>query len=183
MFSHLMKFSHRRGYIDRESYVAQYLALAIFITGVVSTIGSDDLLAAFAAGHHFDTLRKNKSHSYSSSPTGSAISWDGDFNTHVEGEVFSSVIDLVLNCACFVYIGAWIPFDSFRIDDLGVTPWRLAILTVGIMILRRIPAILALYKWIPEITSWREALFSGHFGKILSPLVSLTVFANSTLTQ
>ncbi|KAG6822522.1 hypothetical protein H0H93_005427, partial [Arthromyces matolae] len=48
-FSHLMKFSHRRGYIDRESYVAQYLALAIFITGVVSTLGSDDLLAAFAA--------------------------------------------------------------------------------------------------------------------------------------
>ncbi|KAG6820169.1 hypothetical protein H0H93_004432 [Arthromyces matolae] len=39
-----------RGYIDRESYVAQYLALAIFVSGVVSTIGSDDLLAAFAAG-------------------------------------------------------------------------------------------------------------------------------------
>jgi hypothetical protein len=45
-----MKFSRRRGYINRESYVAQYLALAIFITGVVSTVGSDDLLAAFAAG-------------------------------------------------------------------------------------------------------------------------------------
>jgi len=54
MFSHLMKFSHRRGFIDRESYVAQYLALAVFITGIVSTIGSDDLLAAFAAGHCFD---------------------------------------------------------------------------------------------------------------------------------
>ncbi|KAG5326666.1 hypothetical protein C0989_011318, partial [Termitomyces sp. Mn162] len=49
MFSHLMKFSHQRGFIDRESYIAQYLALAIFIAGVVSTIGSDDLLAAFAA--------------------------------------------------------------------------------------------------------------------------------------
>jgi hypothetical protein len=45
-----MKFSHKRGFIDRESYVAQYLALAIFTTGVVRTIGSDDLLAAFAAG-------------------------------------------------------------------------------------------------------------------------------------
>jgi NhaP-type Na+/H+ or K+/H+ antiporter len=144
MFSHLMKFSHRRGFIDRESYVAQYLALAVFITGVVSTIGSDDLLAAFAAG--------------------SAISWDGDFNTHTEGEVFASVIDLVLNCACFVYIGAWVPFNAFTIDNLGITPWRLVVLTSGIMGLRRIPAILALYKWIPEIASWREALFSGHFG-------------------
>lgn len=45
-----MKFSQRKGYIDRESYVAQYLALAIFTIGVASTIGSDDLLAAFAAG-------------------------------------------------------------------------------------------------------------------------------------
>jgi hypothetical protein len=51
-FSHLMKFSHRRGFIDRESYVAQYLALAVFTTGIVRTIGSDDLLAAFAAGKY-----------------------------------------------------------------------------------------------------------------------------------
>lgn len=50
MFSKFMKYAHRVGLIDRESYVAQYLALAVFITGLVSTIGSDDLLAAFAAG-------------------------------------------------------------------------------------------------------------------------------------
>ncbi|KAF9566810.1 Sodium/hydrogen exchanger [Agrocybe pediades] len=146
MFSYLMKFSNRHGFIDRESYVAQYLALAVFITGIVSTVGSDDLLAAFAAG--------------------SAISWDGDFNIHTEGESFASVIDLVLNCACFVYIGAWLPFENFTMHELGITPSRLVALTVGVMFLRRIPAILALYKWIPEITSWREALFSGHFGPV-----------------
>ena len=50
MFSYLIKFSHKRGFINQESYVAQYIALAIFITGIVSTLGSDDLLAAFAAG-------------------------------------------------------------------------------------------------------------------------------------
>ncbi|KAF8906575.1 Sodium/hydrogen exchanger family-domain-containing protein [Gymnopilus junonius] len=161
LFSHLMKFSHRHGFIDRESYVAQYLALAIFITGVVSTIGSDDLLAAFAAG--------------------SAISWDGDFNVHTEGEVFASVIDLVLNCACFVYIGAWLPFNSFTIPDLGVVPWRLAILACGILFLRRIPAILALYRWIPEITSWREALFSGHFGPMGVGAVFISTLALSRL--
>src|SRR5260370_13278372 len=96
--------------------------------------------------------------------SGCAISWDGDFNVQIEGEAFSSVIDLVLNCGCFIYIGAWLPFDSFTIPDLGIYPSRLVILSVGIMLLRRIPAILALYKWIPEIASWKEALFSGHFG-------------------
>ncbi|KAH6908646.1 Sodium/hydrogen exchanger family-domain-containing protein [Coprinopsis sp. MPI-PUGE-AT-0042] len=143
-FSSFMKLSHRRGYVDRQSYVAQYLAFAVFITGLVSTLGSDDLLAAFAAG--------------------SAISWDGDFNVHTEGESFAHVIDLVLNCGCFMYIGAWLPFKEFTFPELGITPLRLFALAVGIIALRRIPAILMLYKFIPEISSFKEALFCGHFG-------------------
>lgn len=139
-----MKLSHRKGFIDRESYVSQHLALAIFTIGVASTIGSDDLLAAFAAG--------------------SAISWDGHFNVQIENEVFSSVIDLVLNCGCFVYIGAWLPFTAFNSPELGITPWRLILLFIAVMFLRRIPALLVLYHWVPEISDWREALFSGHFG-------------------
>ncbi|KAG6830625.1 hypothetical protein H0H92_015717 [Tricholoma furcatifolium] len=50
IFSNLMKFSYRHGFLDRESYITQYLAFSIFTAGFVSTIGSDDLLAAFAAG-------------------------------------------------------------------------------------------------------------------------------------
>ncbi|KXN90638.1 putative Na(+)/H(+) antiporter C3A11.09 [Leucoagaricus sp. SymC.cos] len=122
LFSLVMKFSHQRGFIDRESYVAQYLALSIFTMGVVNTIGSDDLLATFAAG--------------------SAISWDGDFNTHTEGEAFASVIEYIFNCGCFFYI----------------------VLCIAILFLRRIPAILFLYRWVPEIANWKEALFCGHFG-------------------
>ncbi|KAI0644431.1 Sodium/hydrogen exchanger family-domain-containing protein [Trametes meyenii] len=143
-FSHLMKFSHRKGFIDRESYVAQYLALALFTVGITRTLGSDDLLAAFAAG--------------------SAISWDGYFNQQIEDEVFSSVIDLLLNCGCFVYIGAWMPFNMFNAPELGITPWRLVVLFVAVLVLRRIPPLLLLYKWVPEIKTWREAIFSGHFG-------------------
>ena len=45
-----MKASYKNGLVDRESIVAQFLALAIFTIGLVNTIGSDDLLAAFAAG-------------------------------------------------------------------------------------------------------------------------------------
>ena len=99
---------------------------------------------------------------------GTAVSWDGDFNDHTEDEVFASVIDLLLNCTCFIYIGAWLPFKSFTIPDLNIDPWRLTILTGGILFLRRIPAILVLYRWIPEIASWREALFSGHFGAYIT---------------
>jgi NhaP-type Na+/H+ or K+/H+ antiporter len=49
-FRKLLRFSHDRGLADRESFVAQYLALALFTIGVASSLGMDDLLAAFATG-------------------------------------------------------------------------------------------------------------------------------------
>jgi sodium/hydrogen antiporter len=49
-FCHLMKFSQGKGFIDQESFVAQYLALTFLTIGICSTLGVDDLLAAFAAG-------------------------------------------------------------------------------------------------------------------------------------
>jgi NhaP-type Na+/H+ or K+/H+ antiporter len=96
---------------------------------------------------------------------GSAISWDGHFNIQIENEVFSSVIDLVLNCGAFIYIGAWLPFDTYNTPDLGLEPWKLVVLFIAILALRRIPSLLLLYRWVPEISTWREALFSGHFGE------------------
>lgn len=166
VFSCLMKISHRKGFIDRESYIAQYLALTLFTIGVTRTMGSDDLLAAFAAGTlapqqvptciQIDITR--------TLAAGSALNWDGYFNSQIEGEAFSSVIDLILNCGAFVYIGAWLPLNMFNAPELGITPWRLVILLIAVLMLRRIPALLVLYKWVPEITSWKEALFAGHFG-------------------
>ena len=96
---------------------------------------------------------------------GTAVSWDGEFNRETEAESFASVIDLMLNCACFIYIGAWLDFKAFDSPALGITPWRLAILFLCIVTFRRIPALLTLYKWVPEINTWQEALFTGHFGK------------------
>jgi NhaP-type Na+/H+ or K+/H+ antiporter len=101
-------------------------------------------------------------------PSGSAISWDGHFNAQTEDDAFASVIDYVLNCGCFIYIGAWLPFSDYNSLEYGITPWRLIVLMIAILVLRRIPPLLVLYKFIPEIASWREALFSGHFGKQLS---------------
>lgn len=56
LFSRLLKFAHQRHFLDRESYIAQYIALALFTVGATNSLGNDDLLAAFAAGvlvsHH-----------------------------------------------------------------------------------------------------------------------------------
>ncbi|KAL0067182.1 hypothetical protein AAF712_005752 [Marasmius tenuissimus] len=161
-FSFLMKLSLKRGYVDKESYLALLLALALLTMGIATTIGTDDLLASFAAG--------------------SAVSWDGDFNRHIENEAFATIIDFVLNSACFIYIGAWLPFRDFNSEVLGIDLWRLFVLFVAVAFLRRIPASLVLYKWIPEVQNWKEAMFCGHFDSLIylpGPMGVGAVFVSS----
>lgn len=141
---HTMKFCERHDLIDRHSYVAQYISLALLSNGITTILGSDDLLASFACG--------------------TAFAYDGWFNKKTEETLFSNVIDLIFNCACFIYIGAWIPFGDFNNADLSLSWWRLLIIAILVMLLRRLPIMLALYKWIPEVKTFREAVFSGHFG-------------------
>lgn len=143
-FRHLMKFCERKDLIDRQSYVAQYVSLALLTVGTTSLVGSDDLLASFACG--------------------TAFAWDGFFNKQTEASVFSSVIDLLLNTAAFVFVGSWMPFDSFSDKALSLSVGRLICIAILVLSLRRLPIIVALFKWIPDIKSFREALFSGHFG-------------------
>jgi NhaP-type Na+/H+ or K+/H+ antiporter len=111
-----MKYARRRGFIDRESYVAQYIALALMSIGLTSMLGSDDLLAAFAAGGSAQSLPIIFNFEFF---LGSAISWDGDFNVQIENDIFSAVIDLVLNCATFIYIGAWLPFETYNTPEVS----------------------------------------------------------------
>ena len=145
-FRHLMKFCERKDLIDRQSYVAQYVSLALLTAGTTSLLGQDDLLASFACG--------------------TAFAWDGFFNKQTEASVFSSVIDLLLNTAAFVFVGAWMPFDSFSDKTLSLSVGRLICIAVLVLLLRRLPIMIALFKWIPDIKSFREAFFSGHFGPI-----------------
>lgn len=55
-FCEVMKCGLRRGFIDRESYVAQYIALVLLTIGIAGLLGTDDLLAAFAAGAYTPVL-------------------------------------------------------------------------------------------------------------------------------
>ncbi|KAJ7061635.1 Sodium/hydrogen exchanger family-domain-containing protein [Mycena amicta] len=161
-FRHLMKFSQRHSLIDRHSYIAQYVSLALLTIGLTTLLGSDDLLSAFACG--------------------AAFAWDGFFNRQTEESVFSSVIDLLFNVASFVYIGAWMPFSQFS-DPQGTTlqVWRLIVIAILVLLFRRLPAMIAFYRWIPDIKTFREAVFSGHFGPIGVGAVFISTLAAEVL--
>ncbi|WVQ70777.1 hypothetical protein IAR50_000299 [Cryptococcus sp. DSM 104548] len=156
-----MKFAERKRLVDRQSFVAQYVSLAVMTIGVTSLLGSDDLLSAFACG--------------------CAFAWDGFFNKATEDAVFSNVIDLLFNCAAFIYIGALIPFSDFNKPDLRV--WRLVVLALLILLVRRLPAMIACYKFIPDIKTFREAMFTGWFGPMGVGAIFISTLARTSLTE
>jgi hypothetical protein len=67
-----------------------------------------------------------------------------------------------------MYIGAVIPWVEFNQPDItGITYGRLLALGLLVLLLRRIPAMMVMYKLMPNtVKTWQEALFMGYFGPI-----------------
>ncbi|KAL4811782.1 Sodium/hydrogen exchanger family-domain-containing protein [Aspergillus spinulosporus] len=147
---HALRFALRRKWIDGECYLLFPAALGLFIIGTCGIIGTNDLLACFSAG--------------------TALNWDGAYLSETEArhdEVNPSV-DVLLNFSGFMYIGAVIPWEDFHQPEItGITYPRLILLGFMVLLFRRIPSLLVLWKFMPKVcTNWREALFMGYFGPI-----------------
>jgi len=49
-FSHLIVYAHQKSFLNHESYITQYITLALFTAGATNSLRNDDLLTAFATG-------------------------------------------------------------------------------------------------------------------------------------
>jgi sodium/hydrogen antiporter len=65
--------------------------------------------------------------------------------------------------------------------ELTIVPWRLVAIAILILVFRRIPIILLLKPIIPDIRTWREALFCGHFGPIGVGAIFISILARAEL--
>ncbi|KAL9104847.1 MAG: hypothetical protein Q9163_000233 [Psora crenata] len=158
---HAIKWADRKGLIDRESFLVFYFVLALFCAGTGATLGTDDLLVGFAAGVGFSN--------------------DGWFTQKTEESHVSNVIDLLLNLAYFVYLGSIIPWEQYNNPVIGLTPWRLVVVSILVIFFRRIPIMMVLKPFIPDIKTWREALFAGHFGPIGVGAIFIAILARAEL--
>ncbi|EPS36080.1 hypothetical protein H072_10437 [Dactylellina haptotyla CBS 200.50] len=157
----LIKFAESKNIIDRESFLVFYFTLALFCAGAGSILGVDDLLVGFCAGVAFSN--------------------DGWFAQKTEESHVSNVIDLLLNLAYFVYFGAIIPWDLYNRPEWGLEPWRLVCISILVIFFRRIPVMVALRPFIPDIKTFRESLFAGHFGPIGVGAIFVAILARSEL--
>ncbi|TGO38446.1 hypothetical protein BHYA_0075g00500 [Botrytis hyacinthi] len=158
---HGIKYAERHDLVDRESFLVFYFVLALFCAGSGSILGVDDLLVGFAAGVGFSN--------------------DGWFTQKTEESHVSNVIDLLINLAYFVYLGTIIPWEQYNDMEIGTSPWRLAVIAILVIFFRRIPVMMALKPLIPDIKTWREALFAGHFGPIGVGAIFVAILARAEL--
>jgi NhaP-type Na+/H+ or K+/H+ antiporter len=139
-----------RKWIDSESLLLFPTVLGLFVIGVTGCAGLDDLLACFCAG--------------------AALNWNGKYldETLQRHDEVNGCIDILLNFGGFMYIGAIIPWAEFNQPDItGITYGRLLALGLLVLLLRRIPAMMVMYKLMPNtVKTWQEALFMGYFGPI-----------------
>ncbi|KAK0624022.1 hypothetical protein B0T14DRAFT_517420 [Immersiella caudata] len=119
--------------------------MGVFIIGTAGMAGSDDVLACFVAGN--------------------AFTWDDWFRLETLEDSFQPVVDMLLNVAMFMWLGAVCPWESFWASEV-ITPWRLALLGVLVLALRRLPVILGLRQHLHQIEDLRQALIVGYFGPI-----------------
>ncbi|ORY49004.1 hypothetical protein BCR33DRAFT_714083 [Rhizoclosmatium globosum] len=142
----VLKTAERRDWIDKESILSFSIALALFIMGLVAMLGSDDILAVFIAGN--------------------VLTWDLWFNQRVASSSFQEVIDALLNLSYFVFVGSIVPWSSFNSGEANLDIWRLCLLGLWVIFLRRVPVVMALYPWIPALKDSKEAFFAAWFGPI-----------------
>ncbi|QSZ29373.1 hypothetical protein DSL72_003887 [Monilinia vaccinii-corymbosi] len=159
----LLRFSDDHEYISTPSFVVFYLLLAILSIGIGSTLGSDDFLVAFGAGVGF--------------------AHDGWFSKKIRAVAFPAIVDHILNSAMFVYFGSIIPWDQFQ--PTSITPnvkfWTLTLFLILVLLFRRIPILLLTKSLIPDIRTYREALFAGHFGPMGVGALFLAIQARAQL--
>ena len=158
-----IKFAESRNMIDRESFLAFYIMLSFCCAGFSAILGVDDLLLSFAAG--------------------SAFAWDGWFVDKTKESRLLTIVDLLLNYSYFVFFGAIVPWEQFNNGAVGLNCWRLIILGIVMLALRRIPVVLAVKPIVPDIKSWREAIFLGHFGPIGVSAIFATFVAKMELEK
>ncbi|KAL2882673.1 hypothetical protein SGCOL_001880 [Colletotrichum sp. CLE4] len=141
----LLHWAERRKYVERECFLLFPIGLAIFILGTCGMVGSDDVLACFIAGNVF--------------------TWNDWFRLETVEDPVQPAVDMMLNMAIFMWLGAVCPWESFWNSEL-ISSGRLVALGVIVLLLRRLPVILGLHRYIRQIRGPRQALFVGYFGPI-----------------
>ncbi|TPX41567.1 hypothetical protein SeMB42_g05516 [Synchytrium endobioticum] len=140
----LLKISEVKGWIDKKSFLAFEIALALFTIGLGTILEVASFLMVFT--------------------TGLVFAWDGRFVEETAEAHVQEVIDMLVNLTFFVYYGTAIPWELFNTAETPLP--KLFGLAIAILAFRRMPIIALLHRWLPPLMTMQEIVFYGWFGPI-----------------
>lgn len=134
-------WAYAQPYAERVSGLTASVSLALAAVACVHLIGASGVLAAFAAGLAFHPF---------------LLRVEDPRTEHVQ-EAIGRFFDLPV----FVLFGLFAPWhDWLRLD------WKAFVFAIAVLLLRRPPVWLLLWRLLPSLQNRREALFNGWFGPI-----------------
>lgn len=137
----LLERAEARRSIEPTSFLAYALALTLAVLGGAKGLGTDGLLAVFAAGLAFSVAVRE--------------------SERAQEERVQEAVNSFFTLPAFVLLGLSLPWAGWR--ELG---WIGPGLAGAVLLLRRLPAFLALRPWIGGVERWSDALFLGWFGPV-----------------
>jgi NhaP-type Na+/H+ or K+/H+ antiporter len=138
---YLLVWAEEKKLTDKTSFLAYTLILSILVLGLTKLLGTDGILAVFVAGLAF-----------SRKVNGSERSESANIQAAV-GQFFI--------LPAFALLGMMLPWQ----DWLNLK-WSALLAAISILIFRRLPFVLLLRKFMPELPKFKDALFLGWFGPI-----------------
>lgn len=152
----LQNVAERRKLSDEGELLTVALALSLVVLAGADLLGTNSILAVFAAGLGFHQIARDRLE-------------------NKEGR-FQDVIQRFFQLPIFVLLGAMLPWREWT--QLGAPG---LLLVVAILMLRRLPIWLLLKPVTPELKTWRQAMFAGWFGPLgISALFYVTLALGKT---
>lgn len=87
------------------------------------------------------------------------------FRLETMDDSLQPTVDMLLNLSIFMWFGAVCPWSLFGHNDI-IPVYRLIFLGILILLVRRMPIIFAMHKYIRHIDHLTQAAFVGFFGPI-----------------
>src|SRR5215207_3518885 len=137
-----LRWAERKETMERTSLLTISLALSLSVLGVTELLHLNGVLAAFVAGVVFN--------------------FAGSSGAKESQEEIQEAISRFFDLPIFVLLGMALPWQGWL--DLG---WRGPLLVVAVLLLRRLPAVLAMRPLLgPLRRRTKDGLFLGWFGPI-----------------
>ncbi|HVL34773.1 MAG TPA: cation:proton antiporter [Burkholderiales bacterium] len=127
--------------IEVHSLFAYTLALTLLVLGALELVHADGILGVFVAGIAFSRAVGGKE--------------------RVEEERVQEAINRFFTLPIFVLLGLVLPWAQWQ--ALG---WPALAFAVAVLLLRRLPAVLLVARFTPDLVHRRDRLFAGWFGPL-----------------